>query len=193
MIRTYRVVISFLILYSLVILGCQSKEESNQQELPLDRTSSTGTLTYKVPDAWKEEAPSSSMRIAQYRLPGIEGADDAELAVFVFPGSGGGVQANIDRWIGQFKQPDGSDSKDKTEVKNVKSNGLPVSIIYVTGTHLKGSMMGGPTTELKNYAMIAAIVETSTDPWFFKTVGPEKTIKHWQSEFENFAKTFKQE
>jgi len=30
------------------------------------------------------------------------------MAVFVFPGGGGGVQANINRWVSQFKQPDGS-------------------------------------------------------------------------------------
>jgi hypothetical protein len=184
--------IYILIFLSLLVYqGCQSKEENNQQLPTKDRSNTTGELSYKVPDSWKQEAPSNQMRKAQYRLPGADGAEDAEMAVFVFPGSGGGVQANIDRWIGQFKQPDGSNSTDKVEIKKVESDQFKISIIYLTGTHLKGSMMGGETTELKNYAMIAAIVETDTDPWFFKTIGPEKTINHWRSEFEKFTETIK--
>ncbi len=38
---------------------------------------------------------------------------------------------------------------------------------------------------------VAAIVETSTDPWFFKTVGPEATINHWRPAFEKFAGSMK--
>ena len=41
--------------------------------------------------------------------------------------------------------------------------------------------------------MVAAIVETSTDPWFFKTTGPQATIDHWRGEFEKFAGTIKQQ
>jgi hypothetical protein len=189
----YTKIVLIICLFVIICQGCQSKEEKEQQVPSLDRTNASRGLSYKVPDSWKEEKPSSSMRKAQYTLPGADGADDAEMAVFVFPGGGGGVQANINRWIGQFKQPDGSESMEKTQIKKLESYGLPVSIIYVTGTHLKGSMMGGSTTELKNYAMVAAIVETSTDPWFFKTIGPEVTINHWRSEFEKFSETFKQE
>ena len=183
----------FILIFSILLVyqGCQSKEENEQLVPALSRTNDIGELSYKMPDSWKQEPPSNSMRKAQYRLPGTESAGDAELAVFVFPGGGGGIQANINRWIGQFKQPDGSDSMEKTQIEKIESNGLPVSIIYVTGTYLKGSMMGGPTTELENYAMVAAIVETSTDPWFFKTIGPESTINHWRAEFEAFTRTIK--
>jgi hypothetical protein len=189
----YTQIVFIICLVVIICLGCNSKGEKQQKLPTLDRTEDGGGLSYEVPDNWKEEKPSSSMRKAQYRLPGADGAGDAEMAVFVFPGGGGGIQANINRWIGQFKQPDGSDSMGKTQIKKIESYGLPVSIIYVTGTHLKGSMMGGSTTELKNYAMVAAIVETSTDPWFFKTIGPEVTINHWRPDFEKFSKTFKQE
>ena len=182
-----------IILFSLFFIfqGCKSKDE-HEQQIPAHGTSAVvGELTYTVPDGWKEEIPGGSMRKAQFRLPGAEGAKDAELAVFIFRGGGGDVQSNINRWIGQFKQPDGSDSMEKAEIKNIESNGLPVALVYVTGTHLKGTM-GGSKTELTDYAMIAAIVETSTDPWFFKTVGPEVTINHWRPAFEKFAGTMKQ-
>jgi hypothetical protein len=45
-------------------------------------------LTWTLPSGWTEEAPSSSMRRAQYRIPGPGGP--AECAVFYFgPGQGG--------------------------------------------------------------------------------------------------------
>jgi hypothetical protein len=136
------------------------------------------------------------MRKAQFKLPGKNQAMDAELAVFVFPGSGGGIQANIDRWIGQFIQPDGSSTEDKTEIKKVKANSLPITLVYLTGTYMSGSMggpMGGSSTELPGFAMVAAIVETSDNPWFFKAVGPQATIENWRPAFETFIKTFKEE
>ena len=79
----------------------------------------------------------------------------------------------------------------KADIKKIESNGMPVTLVYVTGTYLKGTM-GGPSSELNDYAMIAAIVETSSDPWFFKTIGPEVTINHWRQDFEKFATTFRQ-
>jgi hypothetical protein len=183
---------SFIILFLFFLYqGCNSKDDQVNQLPALSTAHADGELTYTIPDNWKEESPSSSMRKAQYRLPGDEGAGDAEMAVFVFPGGGGSIQANIDRWIGQFKQPDGSDSKKKADIKKIESNELPITLVYVTGTYLKGTM-GGEISELNHYAMIAAIVETSTDPWFFKTVGPEATINHWRQDFEKFSRTISQ-
>ena len=187
-------IILALIVFLLCFLGfsCKSDNEENKaQQIPAHGEAMIASdLTYTIPDGWVKEQPSSSMRIVQYRLPGQGESADAELALFVFPGGGGGVQANIDRWVGQFKQPDGSNSAEKTEIKEIDSNGLPVTIVYVTGTHLKGTM-GGQSAELPGYAMIAAIVQTSTDPWFFKAVGPQVTIDYWRPAFESFAKTIK--
>ena len=189
--NAHRVELVLLVLSYLIYHGCTSKEEQQPQTQAHSTSSSQNGLSYTIPANWIEEKPLSTMRKAQFRLPGVDGAGDAELAVFVFPGGGGGIQANINRWIEQFKQPDGSNSMDKTDIKKIESNGLPVNIVYVTGTY-NPATMGGSTTELKNYAMIAAIVETSTDPWFFKTVGPEETINHWRQDFEKFTHTFNQ-
>ncbi|MBT6710180.1 MAG: hypothetical protein HOB22_00530, partial [Candidatus Marinimicrobia bacterium] len=58
-----------------------------------------GRLQAKVPKDWKKEQPSSSMRIAQFRFSGNDG--DGELVVF--SGIGGSIDANLNRWYGQFK------------------------------------------------------------------------------------------
>src|SRR4030095_4055122 len=77
------------------------------------QTSSTGELRFKAPEAWVTEKPTSSMRVAQYKLPKTEGdKDDGSLVLYYFGSSQGGTaQANIDRWIGKMQQPDGSSWK----------------------------------------------------------------------------------
>ena len=68
-------------------------------------------LTWTAPSSWKT-GPEKPMRAATYLIPAAGGdTDGGELAVFA--AIGGGVQANIDRWIGQFSQPDGSQSASK--------------------------------------------------------------------------------
>ena len=45
--------------------------------------------------------------------------------------------------------------------------------------------------ELKDHALLAVIIETDTDPWFFKTTGPEETINYWKDSFNDFLITIK--
>ena len=186
--------IFFLVLFSffLVLFSCNSGDESEKsaQTSAHGEMSGISNLSFTIPEGWIKEQPTGSMRKAQFRIPGKNEMGDAELAIFVFPGGGGGVQANIDRWIGQFKQPEGNASAEKAEVKKIESHGLAITLVYVSGTYLSGSM-GGSAKELSGYAMMAAIVETTSDPWFFKAVGPQATINGWRPEFESFAKTIK--
>ncbi|NUO83178.1 hypothetical protein HUU05_24160 [candidate division KSB1 bacterium] len=153
-----------------------------------------GEVIYTAPADWVVQPPSSSMRKAEFRWPGAEGNEDAELAVFFFPGTGGSVQANLDRWYGQFKQADGSATAQRAHTEKVDANGLVVTVTHVTGTYLKSQspmMMSGPVEEKPNYAMLAAIVETANGPWFFKATGPEATITHWRPSFDAFVKSLR--
>jgi len=96
--------------------------------------------TFTLPESWRTETPSSSMRLAQAVIPGDAG--EGQLTVFYFgPGGGGGVDANIDRWIGQMEIAPGSQPTRETfDVGNFR-----VTWVDVEGT-IKPSTMGvGPT------------------------------------------------
>lgn len=142
-------------------------------------------LHFDVNPEWVAEIPRSSMRKAQFRLPKVEDdADDGELVLYHFGiGGGGSTQANIDRWIGQIKQPDGRPSKDmaKTEMRDVGS--LKVTLLDVTGTYSASIAMMASEQDKPGYRMLAAVVEGEGGPWFFKLVGPENTVSHWQAAF----------
>ena len=144
-----------------------------------------GELTATVDEGWIQEAPSSSMRLTQFRLPASErGIDDAELAVF--SSIGGSVQDNLSRWFDQFSQPDGSDSQEKARVQEFSVNEMPTTIADLTGTFTGGGMPMSQTVEKKDYRLLAAIVVGASDVYFFKLVGPEKTVERWATSFGEF-------
>jgi len=169
-----------------------SSPTPSSQEPTTGKEKSLRPLKLKVPAGWVEQTPTSSMRQAQFSLPKADGdTADGELVVFYFgPGQGGSVEANIDRWIGQIGQPDGSSSKDKAKTSKKVVSGFPVTIVDVSGTY-QASMMPGSSERHNNpgYRMLAAVVESSEGPWFFKLVGPEKTIAKWSGSFDQFINT----
>ena len=144
-----------------------------------------GDLTATVDEGWIQEVPSSSMRLTQFRLPASErGIDDAELAVF--SSIGGSVQDNLSRWFDQFSQPDGSDSQEKARVQEFSVNEMSTTIADLTGTFTGGGMPMSQPVEKKDYRLLAAIVVGASDVYFFKLVGPEKTVERWATSFGEF-------
>ncbi len=183
--------------------GCDRRTEENQagkdgeslKPAAAHAPAETGlALKFTAPADWISETPTSSMRKAQYRLPRVAGdPEDAEMVVFYFQGGGGGVQANIDRWIGQFTKADGSPADDVAKTSHKVSHGIPITTVDVTGTYVAG--MGSMTTDSKgkpNFRMLGAVAESNSGPWFFKLTGPVKTVTKWEPSFEGFLDTFQQ-
>ncbi len=112
------------------------------------------------------------------------------MVVYYFQGGGGGVQANIDRWIGQFTKPDGSPANDAAKVSKRDVHGIPVTIVDVSGTYGGGmGPMGQSEPSKTNYRMLGAVAEASNGPWFFKLTGPAKTVAKWETSFQAFVDT----
>jgi len=180
-----------------LVTGCGEKVsevEGQPGELrPQSAHASEGPqeLKFQAPAGWISETPSSSMRKGQYRLPRAEGdPEDAEMAVFFFPGQGGSVQANIDRWIAQFHKADGSPAGDTAKIHKRESHGIPLSIVDVSGTYLSASgPMLSETISKQGFRMLAVVAETPNGPWFFKLTGPARTIAKWEESFNRFLET----
>lgn len=145
-----------------------------------------GRLQAKIPDGWKREQPASSMRIAQFQISGKDGGGE----LIVFSGIGGSVDANLERWYGQFKS-ETQQSVSETAVKSHDHiNGMNVTFSYAYGTYMKSSMgMGGSTTEMPNYALTAAIVSAPDGPYYFKGTGSKSTMDAHKANFETFIQS----
>ncbi|MFP5262829.1 MAG: hypothetical protein ACLGJB_13070 [Blastocatellia bacterium] len=152
----------------------------------------SGGLQFKPPAGWNAEQPAGTMRVAQYKLPRAEGdTTDAALVVFYFgQGQGGSVEANLDRWIGQMQQPDGSPSKSKAKTENTNVNGMPVTLLDVMGMYTESMMGGAGGQQIQGLArMRAAVIETQRGAYYVKLVGPEKTVSRWDASFMEFIKS----
>lgn len=151
------------------------------------------SLKFTVPAGWVEEERTSSMRIAQYRLPKAAGdAEDASLVLYYFgQNQGGSTAANIERWIGQIQQADGTSSKDKSKEENLEAHGLKVTAVDVSGTYVGETAPGSGTFHNKpGYRLRAAVVETPKGSYFVKLVGPEKTVAQWNESFLSYLRSF---
>jgi hypothetical protein len=154
------------------------------------REEKVAELALAVPKEWETQPVTSQMRLAQFVLPGPGG--DAELVVFRFPGGAGGVQANIDRWKGQFKPPEGKTIDDVTKTTNFDAGKLKVTLVDVTGHYAAPERPGSPTmVDEPDYRMLSAIVEGSGDAFFLKALGPSKTLDVWAKAYEEMLKAAK--
>ena len=159
--------------------------------LSLAATAVPATLTFTAPPAWTPKAVTSMMRVGEFVLPRAEGdAEDASLVVYFFGGTGGTVQANLDRWFGQISQPDGRQTKDVATTSSRLINGLSVTLFDARGTYVAEVTPGSPERFNKpGYRMRAAVIQTKGGPYFIKLVGPLKTIARWDKEYEAFLQT----
>ena len=164
---------------------------SASSSAPAAQDGDSGGLRWTAPPGWKLGPEKSSMRAATYLIPAANGdKEGGECAVF--KNIGGGVAANINRWILQFKQPDGSSSEAKAKQKKETVNGLQVTTVDLTGTFKGGGMaMGQESTEKPGYRLLGAIVETPQGDVFFKLTGPAKTIASAEADFQSLLKSIK--
>jgi hypothetical protein len=150
---------------------------------------SAGGLTWSAGAPFVKRAPKSSMRVAEY---GVEGDDSAELAVFYFGADqGGSVEDNMTRWISQFKQPDGSETKAKRGQRTVKD--VDVSVIEATGTYSGGMAMPGapPQKELAEAGLLGAIAKGPEGSVFFKLTGSKAGVDSARSAFDGLIESLR--
>jgi hypothetical protein len=134
-----------------------------------------GAVAFKVPAKWSAQTPKSAMRRAQLSAPGSAGS--AELVVYFFGPQGAGTsQENLDRWIGQFSNPDGSAVSDAKQTSS-KVSGIDITKLEVAGQYAGGmSPTGQQQPGQANQRLIAAIVNSQGGPYYFKFLGPSASV-----------------
>ena len=152
-----------------------------------------GGLRWTPPAGWKSEG-TAPMRAATYKIAPAPGdSEGAECVVYFFgAGQGGSVQANIERWNGQFTTADGKQAAARVQKRTV--HGLSVTTIEVSGRY---SGIGGPMAPVKtvkaDYRLLGAIIENPGGNIFLKFTGPEKTIAANERKFEQLLDSFQKE
>ena len=132
-------------------------------------------LELEVPKAWKAIEPSNNFRKAVFEIPAVEGeSEPAEYVVFYFGGDGGGLQANVKRWIEQF-QP----KERKVAMTQGTSPAGKYVLVELSGTYNKpiGPPVLRRTEPMANARMLAVVLAVEgKGNYFLKLAGPEKTV-----------------
>jgi hypothetical protein len=127
------------------------------------------------------------MRAAQFRV-----SDDAELIVFYFgEGGAGSVDANIERWLGQFTQPDGSPARDLAKIEHPTIAGQPATTVVVSGHYVAEAMPGRAAIDKQDQALHAAIVSSPKGPYFFELKGGKSAVDANEARFRAFLASLK--
>jgi hypothetical protein len=133
-------------------------------------------IVWKMPSGWQEAPSPNAMRLATYRAPG-----GVEVSV---SRAGGATEANIQRWIAQFDDVDREDRVEKTV------HGVHVVTVDIAGTYVGGGMpMEGSAEPKPNWAMVGAIVESRSPPYFLKMTGPVAAVRAARRTFDRFLES----
>ena len=126
----------------------------------------------------------------EFAIP-VVGGDEIE-GRFTVMGAGGGVDANIQRWLGQFTQPDGSSTKEKSKVQKMQINGVEVHYVDIAGDFKDQPGPFAPAVTRENYRMLGAIIVTEkAGMHFLKLYGPKATVSGQEEPFKQMLNGLK--
>ncbi|HEX4145019.1 MAG TPA: hypothetical protein VHY91_16050 [Pirellulales bacterium] len=175
----------FLTLAALVCLAMPAAAEDRSVSLV------DGKLQLTAPETWERKKPQNN--VIQYEFAVAPVGGDERPGRVTISGAGGSVDANIDRWLGQFIQPDGADSKKAAKIEEKKIAGQTVHLVDISGTYKDqpgGPFAGGPIVERKKYRMFAAIIVTKDlGNYFLKFYGPEQTVADNRAAFDKMVES----
>ncbi len=145
-------------------------------DLAATGTFDPATMLWTAPEGW-EKAADRMMRAVTYNI------DGAECYIAVLPGAAGGVEANINRWVGQMGQnpltPEAIAALPKLQVL-----GDTAPMVEVDGdfTGMSGEMQ-------KEQKLLGAIATVEGQSVFVKMTGPAAVVSAQRDNFVRFCES----
>lgn len=139
-------------------------------------TAPASSATAEIPKNW-EPQPLSQMRLASFLVRGENGAS-ADISFVVLGPAAGNVLDNVNRWLGQLKQPEVTEEKLKSMVQPLSTPRGAVAVVDLSGQPENGD----PN---KDGRIVGAIALDEAGTAFFKIRG---NIALVGAEKENFLK-----
>ena len=186
-----RAVLAFPIFFlPLAMLLGQTSRAEDETAKPTAVTIAKGAITLEAPGTWVKTKPRSNIVDVEFAVPKVEGdGADGRLTITQATGT---VEQNIDRWIGQFTQPDQKSTRDRAVISEEEIAGQTVHLVDISGTYADGRGPFAPTVQRENYRMLAAIVMSKDHgQQFIKLYGPRNTIAANEQAFNDFVKSLK--
>ena len=169
-------------LFFLLLLGVVTALSPAQTGSPQPVAFRIGSVRFDRPEGWNYSRPADGVRAAQ--LEKKSAGTPLRITFSRFPpGSGGTVQANVDRWRGQFLSAD-----QPAEVQTPTGTTLPLTLVKLAGT-MKGGVPGGPPADAPETLLLGALLESSEGLVVVKLAGPKNTVTREEAAFLELVKT----
>lgn len=139
-------------------------------------------LEWDLPPGWTV-APASSMRAANFKLPGD---DKAECYLVLLGGEAGGLESNIDRWRSQMSLPP-MPAAEVAALPHVQMLGREGSVVDFAGTW-KG-MQG--TENGANWRLVGVLQVDAEGSAFLKMTGPDALVTAEKEHFLALARSLR--
>lgn len=166
---------TFLLLTTGALLSLVSHSISDEKSATLK----VGEFTFSGGEQWSVKETPRTMSAGGFASIGMDPKLEADFYHFG-KGQGGSIEANVERWRGQFQeQPEAR--KETLTIGDQK-----IHIVSVEGTFLKGRPFG-PKTPVKGHAMLGAIIESAEGHVFVKMTGDAKAIKAAREAFKELC------
>jgi len=134
-------------------------------------------IRFDVPTAWDEQ-PESEFYEAKYLIASDEGEMMLTLTTM-----GGGIDANLQRWVGQFQL----DSGDRPRRDTLSIDGTKSQWLDVRGTFR--SQVGSSPGPHLDWRLLGVAIPMSRRPFLLKLVGPRAAVSSFEDEFRSFVRS----
>lgn len=168
-------------------LAWSAEEEADEPKARLVPIAE-GAFELTAPKDWKRGQPRSNIIEHEFALPGEK--KEQEPGRLTIMAAGGSVEANVDRWLGQFADR----KEERVEPKEIEVAGKKVLLVDISGTFRDQRGPFAPAVERKDYRMLGAILalgEKDRGNVFVKLTGPAATIEHQAKAFREFVESLR--
>lgn len=121
------------------------------------------------PATWIWQPPSTQFALADYVVPGRDGADQGRIRVSQ---AGGSLDMNIARWKSQFRA-DAQGGEVDPKITEVEAGDIVIDVVEFAGEY---QAMGSPSFT-PGQIMIVGIVPGNTQHVFIRFTGPAATVE----------------
>ncbi len=139
-------------------------------------------LLWDLPAGWIERA-ASAMRVANFA---VAGSDEAECYLTILAGDGGGVGANVNRWLAQMQRP-ALVAAQIDELPRSKLFHRDAVLLDVEGTFT--GMSGGSAQAGRR--LLGLLLVDPNGSAFLKFVGPADVVEREKNAFFSLAESFR--
>jgi hypothetical protein len=159
--------------------SCEQKpQEIHYREIIIEtpQLDTANVFSWELPQGWKEVAAKGDTRLASFQS--IAAPQTIDCYITVLAGPAGGMDANVERWLGQLNLQASDDNLKKIFISSQTlktKDGLGIKVFDFTALQTPGHLL--------DKSMLAAIIALDEKTVFVKMTGSMESVQQNKGNF----------